>query len=81
MGLQYTKVGQPNINNQKVMCQQSMKFSGIFDHNTPHTFDKIREKHSNEKCSHSLTLSAKVKVITATIKSQCPREQKTCLTK
>ena len=56
MGLQYTKVGQPNINNQKVMCQQSMKFSGIFDHNTPHTFDKIREKHSNEKCSHSLTL-------------------------
>ena len=36
--------------------------------------------HSNKKRSHSLTLRAKIKAI-AKIKSQCRREQKTCLSK
>ena len=52
----------------------------MFDQNLPCTFDKIRETNSDEKCSHCLALRAKVKVI-AKIKSKCPREQKTCLSK
>ena len=58
-----------------VMCHLSMKFSDTFDQNPPCTFNKIRGTNSNRKCSYSLTLRAKVKVI-AKIKSQCPREQK-----
>ena len=61
----YAKVGQLKVNNNQVMCHQSMKLS---------------ENHSDEKRSHSLTLKAKVKVI-AKIKSQCPGEQKPCLPK
>ena len=58
------------------MCHLSMKLSDTFDQNPPCTFDKIREKtHSAEKCSHGLTLRAKVKVI-AKIISQYLGNQK-----
>ena len=57
------------------MCHLSMKFSDMFDQNSPCTFDKIREKPILIKIPHSLTLRAKVKVI-AKIKSQCSTEQK-----
>ena len=46
------------------MCHLSMKLSYTFDQNPPCTFEKIGGKpHFDEKCSHSLTLTAKVKVI------------------
>ena len=67
------------VNNNKVMCHLSMKFSDTFDQNPPCTFDSIKENNIPiKKRSHSLTLRAKVKVI-AKIKSQCHKEQKTCL--
>ena len=45
------------------MCHLSMKLFDTFDQNPAGTFDKIRGTQSDEKCSHSLTLGAKVKVI------------------
>ena len=45
------------------MCHLYMKLSDMFDQNPACTFDKIRDTHSDEKHSHSLTLRAKVKVI------------------
>ena len=53
----------------------SMEFSYMFDRNPPYTFDKIIGKHiPTKKCSHNLTLKAKVNII-AKIKTQCPGEQ------
>ena len=67
----YAKVGQLKVNNNQVMYHLSMKLSDTFDQNPPCTFDRIRENHSNEKCSHSLNLRVKVKVI-AKIKNNAP---------
>ena len=38
------KLGQLKVNNNRVMCQKSMKLSAMFDQNPPHTFDKIVKK-------------------------------------
>ena len=62
------------------MCHLSMKLSDTFDPYPLYILTKLGKTHSDEKRSHGLTLRAKVKVI-AKIKSQCPREQKTCLPK
>ena len=59
----YAKVGQLKVNNNQIMCHLSMNLSDRLDRNPPCTFNKIRETHSDEKHSHSLTLRAKVKVI------------------
>ena len=32
------------VNNNRVMCQMSMKLPAMFDQNPPHTFDKIVKK-------------------------------------
>ena len=32
------------VNNNKVMCHHSIKFSDMFDQNPPYSFDKISEK-------------------------------------
>ena len=40
----YTNVGQLKVNNNRVMCQMSMKLPAMFDQNPPHTFDKIVKK-------------------------------------
>ena len=37
-------VGQPNVNNNKGMCQMSLKLPTMFDQSPPHTFDTIVEK-------------------------------------
>ena len=68
------------VNHNQVICHLSMKLSDMFDQIPSCTFDKIRETFSDEKHSHCLTLRANVNVI-AKIKSQCPGEQKTCLSK
>ena len=47
--LQYAKVGQPKVNNIKVMCHLSMKFSDMFDENNHCTFDKIKDKRNEEQ--------------------------------
>ena len=36
-------------NNNRVMCQMSMKLPAMFDQNPPHTFDKIVKKLINTK--------------------------------
>ena len=57
------KVGQPKSNYQRVMCQQPMKFFGMFDHNPPHTFENNSGKmHCDKKNCYCMTLSLKVKV-------------------
>ena len=66
----YANVGQLKVNNNKVMCQMSMKLLAMFDQNPPHTLDKIVKKcKTTKKRSQSLTLTPNVKVI-AEIKSQ-----------
>ena len=40
----YANVGQLKVNNNRVMCQMSMKIPAMFDQNPPHTFDKIVKK-------------------------------------
>ena len=60
------KVGKLKVNNNQVMCHLSMKLSDTFDQNPSCTCtsDKIREKPiPTKKCSHGLTLTAKVKVV------------------
>ena len=53
-----------------------MKVSGMFDQNLLHIFTKkSRKTHSNGKCSHSLTMVSKVKVIEKKSSSQ---GQKNC---
>ena len=61
----YANVGQLKVNNNRVMCQMSMKLPAMFDQNPPHTFDKIVKKLiTTKKRSQSLTLTPNVKVIT-----------------
>ena len=55
----YAKVGQSKRNNQKVMCHKSMKFSEMFGHNPPHTFDKFRENTFQWKMLSQLDLESK----------------------
>ena len=55
----YAKVGQSKRNNQKVMCHKSMKFSDMFGHNPPHTFDKFRENTFQWKMLSQLDLESK----------------------
>ena len=38
-GTVYANVGQLKVNNNKVMCQMSMKLLAMFDQNPPHTLD------------------------------------------
>ena len=72
----YANVGQLKVNNNKVMCQMSMKLLAMFDQNPPHTLDKtVKKLITIKKRSQSLTLTPNVKVI-AEIKSQGPGEQK-----
>ena len=40
----YANVGQLKVNNNRVMCQMSMKLPAMFDQNPPHTFHKIVKK-------------------------------------
>ena len=40
----YANVGQLKVNNNRVLCQMSMKLPAMFDQNSPHTFDKIVKK-------------------------------------
>ena len=40
----YANQGQLKVNNNRVMCQMSMKLLAMFDQNHPHTFDKIVKK-------------------------------------
>ena len=37
-------VGQLKVNNNRVMCQMSMKLPAMFDQIPPHNFDKIVKK-------------------------------------
>ena len=37
----YANVGQLKVNNNRVLCQMSMKLPAMFDQNPPHTLDKI----------------------------------------
>ena len=62
------------------MCHLSMKLSDQLIKILLIVLTKLGKTHSDEKCSHGLTMRAKVKV-TAKIKSQCPREQNICLPK
>ena len=40
----YANVGQFKVNNNRVMCQMSLKLPAIFGQNPSHTFDKIVKK-------------------------------------
>ena len=40
----YTNVGQLKVNNNRIMCQMSVKLPAMFDQNPPHTFGKIVKK-------------------------------------
>ena len=40
----YANVGQLKVNNNRVMCQISMKLPAMFNQNPTHTFDKIVKK-------------------------------------
>ena len=40
----YATVGQLKVNNNRVMCQMSMKLPAMFDQNPPYAFDKIVKK-------------------------------------
>ena len=47
------------VNNNKVMCHLSMKFSDMFDQNPDCTFDTIRDKHIPIKMLPQLDLESK----------------------
>ena len=40
----YANVDQLKVNNNRVICQMSMKLPAMFDQNAPHNFDKIVKK-------------------------------------
>ena len=65
----YANIGQLKVNNNRVMCQMSVKLPAMFDQTPPHTFGKIVNKPiTSKKRYQSLTLTPNVKVI-AEIKS------------
>ena len=55
----YANVGQLKVNNNRVMCQMSMKLPAMFDQNPPHTFSQNSEKTHNYKKLSKLDLDSK----------------------
>ena len=48
----YANVGQTKVNNNRIMCQMSIKLPGMFDQNPSHTFDKMVKKLNTTKNDH-----------------------------
>ena len=55
----YANVGQIKVNNNRVICQMSMKLPAMFDQNYPDTFDEIVKKLITTETLSKLDLESK----------------------